>query len=43
MSHWPFILGAYAAALLGTAGLAVWSFVAMRRAEREADGLKDGP
>jgi len=36
MSHWPFILGAYAAALLGTIGLAWASFAAMRRAEAEA-------
>ena len=42
MSHWPFILGAYAVALLGTFGLAGWSFAAMRRAERAADSLKDG-
>lgn len=42
MSHWPFIAGAYAIALLGTLGLAVSSFAAMRRAERAADALKDG-
>jgi hypothetical protein len=42
MSHWPFIIGAYAVALLGTAGLAGWSFAAMRRAERNSDSLKDG-
>ena len=41
MSHWPFILGAYAAALLGTLGLTGWSFAAMRRAERDADALKE--
>jgi uncharacterized integral membrane protein len=40
MTHWPFILGAYAAALVGTLGLTAWSFVAMRRAERAADALK---
>ncbi len=42
MSHWPFILGAYAVALLGTAGLTGWSLAAMRRAERSVDALKDG-
>ena len=42
MTHWPFILGAYAIALLSTLGLTGLSFAAMRRAEREADGLKDG-
>lgn len=40
MSHWPFILGAYAVALIGTVGLTVWSFAAMRRAERAVDSLK---
>ena len=40
MSHWPFILAAYAAALAGTAGLALWSHAAMRRAESEADALR---
>jgi Heme exporter protein D (CcmD) len=40
MSHWPFIAGAYAVALVGTAGLAGWSLAAMRRAERAVDALK---
>jgi hypothetical protein len=39
VTHWPFIAGAYAVALLGTLGLTGWSFVAMRRAERSADAL----
>ena len=42
MNHWPFVLGAYAVALLSTLGLTAWSYAAMRRAEREADALKDG-
>jgi hypothetical protein len=42
MNHWPFIAGAYAAALLGTLGLVASSFLAMRRAEREADSLGSG-
>ncbi|HEX9946213.1 MAG TPA: heme exporter protein CcmD [Allosphingosinicella sp.] len=41
MTHWPFIAGAYAVALIATFGLTGWSFAAMRRAEREADSLKD--
>ena len=41
MSHWPFVIGAYAAALAGTGGLLAWSLVAMRRAEAAADALKD--
>lgn len=40
MSHWAFIVGAYAVALVGTLGLTGWSFAAMRRAERAVDALK---
>jgi membrane associated rhomboid family serine protease len=40
MSHWPFIIGAYAAAIGGTIGLALWSWVAMRRAEADAENLR---
>ena len=40
MSHWPFIAGAYAVALVGTFGLAGWSLAAMRRAERAVEALK---
>jgi len=36
VSHWPFILGAYALTLLATSGLVGWSWAAMRRAERQA-------
>jgi hypothetical protein len=41
MSHLAFIAGAYAIAVIGTVGLTGWSWIAMRRAEREADALKD--
>ena len=41
MTHWPFILGAYAVALLATLGLTGLSFAAMRRAERAAEALRD--
>ena len=40
MTHWPFIVGAYAIALLFTLGLTAWSFASMRRAERAVAGLK---
>jgi len=43
MSHWPFIIAAYAVTLLGTAGLTLWSWAAMRRAEAEAEGLSRRP
>ncbi len=42
MSHWPFILAAYGLTLLGTVGLTLWSWSAMRRAEAEADALRRG-
>jgi hypothetical protein len=40
MSHWMFVTAAYAVTLLGTAGVTVWSLVAMRRAEAAADALR---
>jgi hypothetical protein len=40
MNPWPFILGAYAVGGIGTLGLALWSYVAMRRAEADADALR---
>lgn len=40
MNPWPFVVAAYAAALLGTAALLLWSYAAMRRAEREAEALR---
>jgi hypothetical protein len=40
MNPWPFVSAAYAIALALTAGLLVWSFATMRRAEAAADSLK---
>lgn len=40
MSHWPFIMGAYALTIAGTLGVSLWSFAAMRRAEAEAEALR---
>jgi hypothetical protein len=40
MNPWPFILGAYAVGAVGTIGLALLSFLAMRRAEADADALR---
>ncbi|MDQ4088089.1 MAG: heme exporter protein CcmD [Pseudomonadota bacterium] len=39
MSHWPFILGAYALTIVGVAAVTLWSWAAMRRAENEAAKL----
>lgn len=39
MNHWPFIYAAYAIGLTGTIVLTAWSWLAMRRAEAEADKL----
>jgi hypothetical protein len=41
VSHWPFIIGAYALTLAGTAGLVWVSFRDMRRAEAAAAALRD--
>lgn len=40
MNSWPFIVASYAVTLAGTGGLTIWSFVAMRRAEADAESLK---
>jgi hypothetical protein len=39
MNHWPFIYAAYGIGLIGTIALTAWSWLAMRRAEAEADKL----
>jgi hypothetical protein len=41
MNAWPFIIAAYAVAALGTVGMALWSFVAMRRAEAAVEDMKE--
>jgi hypothetical protein len=39
VNPWPFVFAAYALTLLATAALALWSWAAMRWAEREAERL----
>ena len=39
MSPWPFVVAAYSAAILATAGLLVWAWTGMRRAEAAADSV----
>jgi len=36
---WPFIIAAYALTVLGTLAVTLWSWRAMRKAEREAEAL----
>ena len=43
MNPWPFVIAAYGIALVGTAALTLWSWIAMRRAEAEADALGRRP
>ena len=40
MNPWPFVVGAYAVALVVTVTLLAWSFGTMRRAEAAAEALK---
>lgn len=40
MSHWPFIIGAYAFTGASTLALLLHSLFAMRRAEAAADALR---
>ena len=39
MNHWFFIIAAYTVAILGTAAVTWWSWLAMRRAEADAEAL----
>jgi hypothetical protein len=41
MSHWLFVIAAYAFALIATTALLFLSFVSMRKAEAQAGRLKD--
>jgi hypothetical protein len=41
MNAWPFIIAAYTVAALGTVGMTLWSFVAMRRAEAAVEDMKE--
>ena len=42
MNHWTFVIAAYGVTLLGTGGLAIASYLAMRKAEAAADAIKAG-
>jgi heme exporter protein CcmD len=40
MNPWPFVVAAYAVTLVATAGLILWAYASMRRAEAAADKLR---
>ena len=40
MNPWPFVIGAYGAAVAPTAALLLWANFSMRRAEAAADAIK---
>jgi hypothetical protein len=39
MNPWPFVIAAYAVAVLATAALIAWAYASMRRAEAAADAI----
>jgi len=39
MNQWTFVAAAYAVTLIAIAGLLLWSFIAMRRAEAAVEAL----
>lgn len=43
MNDWLFVVAAYALAILGTLAVTLGSLAAMRRAEGEADALRQKP
>ena len=40
MNPWPFVAAAYAVTIVAVAGLIVWAYASMRRAEAAADSLR---
>jgi hypothetical protein len=40
MNHWAFVYSAYAVTLVGAGGLALASWISMRRAEAAAESLR---
>jgi hypothetical protein len=41
MTQWPFVIGAYAIVTVATVAMLVASLIAMRRAEADADAVKE--
>jgi len=42
LDHWPYVLAAYALAIIGTLSLTGWSWLTMRRAEARRDKGRRG-
>jgi Flp pilus assembly protein CpaB len=40
VTHWAFVIAAYAITLVGTVGLLAWAYASMRKAEAAADELR---
>ena len=40
MNHWAFVAAAYGVTMVGVAGLVLWAYATMRRAEAAADSLR---
>ncbi len=40
MNPWPFVAAAYAVTIVAVAGLILWAYASMRRAEAAADSLR---
>ena len=40
MNPWPFVVAAYAVAIVATVALILWAYASMRRAEAAADKLR---
>jgi hypothetical protein len=40
MNHWPFVIAAYGLTGLGSVGVVLWSYIAMRKAEKAAGSLE---
>ena len=40
MNQWAFVIAAYGVAGLATIGLVAWSYLAMRKAEADAEAAK---
>ena len=41
MNQWAFVIAAYAVTLGGTGGIIAWALASMRRAEAQAERLRD--